>query len=104
MRHNCCNRELDIPINDLFSTARASLMYSRLCMKMSSLKFVRAWPMPSRLYLSCEIPIFALGAWYHFRFNISCGVAVTVRSYQQKFQVIFLRGGEKAKKIWRENF
>ena len=23
-------------------------------------------------------------AWYHFRLNISCGVAVTVKSYQKK--------------------
>ena len=27
-------------------------------------------------------PISGLDAWYHFRFNISCGVAVTVRSHQ----------------------
>ncbi len=33
--------------------------------------------------------ISGLDAWYHFRFNISCGVAVTVRSRQQKFQVKF---------------
>ena len=32
--------------------------------------------------------ISGLEPWYHFRFNISCGVAVTVRSHQQKFQVI----------------
>ena len=30
-----------------------------------------------------------LDAWYHFRFNVSYGVAVTVRSHQIKFQVIF---------------
>ena len=29
-----------------------------------------------------------LEAWYHFRFNISCGADVTVRSHQKKFQVI----------------
>ena len=28
--------------------------------------------------------IFGLDAWYHFRFNISCGVAVTVRSHEKK--------------------
>ena len=28
-----------------------------------------------------------LEPWLHFRFNISCGVAVTVRSHQKKFQV-----------------
>ena len=27
--------------------------------------------------------IFGLEAWYYFRFNISCGVAVTVRSHQK---------------------
>ena len=32
--------------------------------------------------------ISGLDAWYHFRFNISCGVDVTVRSHQQQFQVI----------------
>ena len=38
--------------------------------------------------------ISGLDACYHFQFNISCGVAVTVRSPQQKFQVIFKeRGG-----------
>ena len=37
--------------------------------------------------------------WYHFRFNISCGVAVKVRGHQKKFQTIFL--GEGAKTNWR---
>ena len=31
---------------------------------------------------------------YHFRLNISCGVAVTVRSHQKKMSGNFLRGGE----------
>ena len=30
--------------------------------------------------------ISGLEAWYHFRFNISCGVAVTVRSHQKYFR------------------
>ena len=30
--------------------------------------------------------IYGLERWYHFRFNISCGVAVTVRSHQQNFK------------------
>ena len=30
--------------------------------------------------------ISGLDAWYHFRFNISCGVAVTVRGHQKKFR------------------
>ena len=33
--------------------------------------------------------ISGLEAWYPFQFNISCGVAVTVRSHQKKFQIIF---------------
>ena len=41
-------------------------------------------------------------SWYHFRFNISCGVAVKVRSHQEKFQVIFLWGGKGGRKLfWR---
>ena len=30
--------------------------------------------------------ISGLDAWYHFRLNISCGVAVTVRSHQKIFR------------------
>ena len=38
--------------------------------------------------------ISGLDAWYNFRFNISCGVAVTVRGHQKIIQVIFKgRGG-----------
>ena len=33
--------------------------------------------------------ISGLEPWYHFRFNISCGVAVTVRSQQQKCYQVF---------------
>ena len=33
--------------------------------------------------------ISGLDAWYYFRLNVSCGVAVTVRSHQIEFQVIF---------------
>ena len=29
--------------------------------------------------------IFGVDAWYNFRFNISCGVAVKVRSHQENF-------------------
>ena len=39
--------------------------------------------------------ISGLDAWYHFRFNISCGVAVTVRSHKKKTSGSFLRGGER---------
>ena len=30
--------------------------------------------------------ISGLDTWYHFRFNINCGVAVTVRSHKKKFR------------------
>ena len=46
--------------------------------------------------------ISGLDTWYHFRFNISCGVAVKVRSHQEKFQVIILRGGEGGRTILLE--
>ena len=53
-------------------------IYSRLCMKM-----------PHILYLSCGTPFLVKTPGIIF----GCGVAVKVRSYQEKFQVIFLRGG-----------
>ena len=30
--------------------------------------------------------ISSIDAWYHFRFNISCGVAVTVRGHKEKIR------------------
>ena len=42
--------------------------------------------------------ISGLDTWYHFQFNISCGVAVKVRSHQEKNQVIFVWGGEGGRK------
>ena len=41
---------------------------------------------------------------FHFRFNISCGVAVKVTSHQEKFQVFFLQGveGDKKKFGWED--
>ena len=33
--------------------------------------------------------ISGLDTCYHFRLNISCGVAVTVRSHQKKYQLTF---------------
>ena len=44
--------------------------------------------------------ISGLDTWYHFQFNISCGVAVMVRSHK-KNSGNFLRGGERGKKNWR---
>ena len=36
--------------------ANVKFCTSRLCMKMSSFLFVRAWAMPRILYLSCGVP------------------------------------------------
>ena len=33
--------------------------------------------------------ISGVDAFYHFRLNISCGVAVTARSHEKKYQVTF---------------
>ena len=38
--------------------------------------------------------ISGLDTYYHFRLNISCGVAVTVRCHQKKISGNFLREGE----------
>ena len=38
--------------------------------------------------------ISSLDTCYHFRLNISCGEAVTVRSHPKKISGNFLRGGE----------
>ena len=42
--------------------------------------------------------ISGLDTWYRFRLNVGCGVAVNVRSQQEKFQVILLREGEGGRK------
>ena len=81
------------------SAVCALSIYSRLCMKMSSFLFVRAWYI---VFIMWNF-ISGLDTWYHFRFNISCGVAVKVKSHQEKFQVIILLGGEGAEK-GRVNF
>ena len=48
--------------------------------------------------------ISGLDAWYHFRFNISCGLAIMGRS-RKKISDNFLRGGERAQKLeGRANF
>ena len=49
--------------------------------------------------------ISGLEDWYHFRFNNSHGVAVMVRSHQEKFQVIFQGDGKEKKNLeGRVNF
>ena len=44
--------------------------------------------------------ISGLDTSYHFRLNISCGVAVTVRSHQKKISGNFLRGGGDVFEGW----
>ena len=43
--------------------------------------------------------ISGLDVWYHFPFNISCGVAVKVRGHQKKNRVIYKRRGGGGKII-----
>ena len=43
---------------------------------------------PYVIFIMCN-SISGLDACYHFRLNISCGVAVTVRCHQKKYQVAF---------------
>ena len=46
--------------------------------------------------------ISGLDTCYHFRLNISCGGAVTVRSHQKKISGNFLRGGEGGEMFLRD--
>ena len=76
-------------------------IYSRLCMKLSSFLFAHAGNAAYIIFIMWD-SISGLDTWYDFWFNISCGVVVKVRSHQEKFQVIFLWGGEGGRKIfWR---
>ena len=68
-------------------------IYSRLCMKLSSFLFAHAGNAAYIIFIMWD-SISGLDTWYDFWFNISCGVVVKVRSHQEKFQVIFLWGGE----------
>ena len=38
--------------------------------------------------------ISSLDSWYHFRFNISCGVVVKVRSHKKKSGKFLIGGGQ----------
>ena len=71
------------------SAVSASSMYSLLCMKM--LFFSVCAHMCNAAYVIFIMwnSISGLDACYHFRINISCGVAVTVKSHQKKYQVSF---------------
>ena len=53
------------------------------------------------IFIMCN-SISGLEAWYHFPFNISHGVAVTVRSHREKFQAIFEGNGRGQKKFGGE--
>ena len=44
--------------------------------------------------------ISGLDTCYHFRLNIRCGGAVTVRTHQKKISGNFLRGGEGGRCFW----
>ena len=86
------------------SAVSALSMYSHLCNEMSSFSLCAHMGNAACIIFIMWNSISGLEAWYHFRFNISCGVAVTVRSHQEKFQVIFqgdVRGAKKTKKNWR---
>ena len=72
---------------NMSSAVCASSMYSRLCMKMSSFLFVRACAVP-RIFIMWN-SISGLDTCYHFRLNISCGVAATVKGHPKKHQVNF---------------
>ena len=76
-------------------------IYSRLCMKMSSFLSLC---MGNAAYITFIIwnSITGLNAWYHFRFNISCGVAVMVRGHQN--QVISKGRGGGEFLLGRANF
>ena len=77
-------------------------IYSRLSMKMSSLHenvvFSVCAHMGNAAYIIFIMwnSIAGLDTWYLFCFNISCGVAVKVRSHLEKFQVIFYGEGRGA--------
>ena len=64
----------------------ASSMYSRLCMKMSFFSVSARTCNAAYVIFIMWNSISGLDTWYHFRFNISCGVAVKVSSHQEKFQ------------------
>ena len=75
-------------MGNMFSAVCALSIYSRLCMKMSSFLSVPAWALGNAAYikfimLNC---ISGLDAWYNFRFNISCDIAVAVRGHQKKIR------------------
>ena len=80
---------------NMSSTVCALSMYSRLCLKILSFLFVLVWTI--HVYHIYHVE-------FHFRFNISWGLAVMGRSHK-KISGKFLRGGERGKKMeGRANF
>ena len=95
-----CNADANAKIPALFMPMLCPLlrnMSSAVCFVnvQSSLPENIVFSASARMYNAAYIifimwnSISGLDAWYYFRFNISCGVAVTLRSHQIEFQVIF---------------
>ena len=87
-------------MGNMFSAVCASSIYSRLCMKMSAFLSVCTWAIHHIYHVE-----------FHFRFRhlvsfpvISGGVAVKVRSHQEKFDVNVYREGGKKNLEGRANF
>ena len=66
----------------LQSSLHENVVFS-VCVRMGNARFI--------IFIMWN-SIASLDTWYHFQSNIRCGVAVKVRSHQEKFLVIFLRG------------
>ena len=88
---------------NMSSAVCALSIYSRLCVKMSSFLFARMGNAAYIIFIMWNY-ISGLDTWYHFRFNISCGVAVKVRSHQEKFDINVYREGGKKNLEGRANF
>ena len=67
-------------MRNMFNAVFDLSIYSCLCMKMLSFLSVRAWMgNAAKIIFIMLNSISGLDAWYHFQFNISCGVAVKGR-------------------------
>ena len=71
------------------SAVCASSMYSCLCMQNVVFSISARTCIAAYVIFIMGNSISGLDTCYHFRLNISCGVAVMVRSHQKKIQVIF---------------
>ena len=81
-------------MGNMSSAVCASSIYSPLCMKMSSFLFLRLWTMPRMLYSSCGIP-YPVETPGIISGDISCDVAVKVRSHQKNFRQLLGEGVTK---------